>query len=154
MHVLADGQAIAAQLSPAQLDKLLPAEPYPGTEAVSPHIASAFAGFAASFPGAAETEPDLIRTRGELDECIRDIRAHGFSRDNGRLHPNIHCVARPWPTTGLPSAIACIGSRAEITAHRALIEACLATATEAGATSQDVIRAAALATSGPEAALS
>ena len=151
LHVLADGQAIAAQLSPAQLDKLLPAEPYPGTEAISAHFASAFAGFAAAFPGATDTEPDLIRTRRELDERIGHIRTHGFSRDHGRLHPNIHCVARPWPTTSLPSAIACIGSRAEITARRALIEACLIIATEAGATSQDVIRAAARATAGPDA---
>jgi DNA-binding IclR family transcriptional regulator len=153
VHVLADGQAIAAQLSPAQLDRLLPAEPYPGIEGV-PHFSSAFAGFAASFPGATDTEPDLIRTRTELDERIRHIRGDGFSRDHGRLHPNVHCIARPWPTTGLPSAIACIGSRAEITAHRDLIEACLTIATEAGATGQDVIRAAARAATGPGAGLS
>jgi DNA-binding IclR family transcriptional regulator len=154
MHVLADGHAIAAQLSPAQLDKLLPAEPYPGTEAISPRFTSAFAGFVASFPGTTDAEPDLIRTRAELDERIRQIRAHGFARDPGRLHPNIHCIARPWPTIGLPSAIACIGSRAEITARRALVEACLTTATEPGATSQDVIHAAARATAAPEGGLS
>jgi hypothetical protein len=41
------------------------------------------------------------------------------------------------------SAIACIGNRDEIATRRALIEACLTAATEPGATSQDVIRAAA-----------
>jgi hypothetical protein len=84
-------------------------------------------------------EPELIRTRGELDKAICDIRA----RDHGRVHPNIHCIARPWPAAGLPSAIACIGNRDEIATRRALIEACLTAATEPGATSQDVIRAAA-----------
>jgi DNA-binding IclR family transcriptional regulator len=88
-------------------------------------------------------EPELIRTRGELDKAICDIRARGFSRDHGRVHPNIHCIARPWPAAGLPSAIACIGNRDEIATRRALIEACLTAATEPGATSQDVIRAAA-----------
>jgi len=56
-------------------------------------------------------------------------------------------VARPWPAAGLPSAIACIASGDEISARRGPIEACLAAATEPGATSQDVIRAAARQTS-------
>jgi DNA-binding IclR family transcriptional regulator len=148
IYVLADGQAIAAQLPPARLDALLPDEPYPGAEAIPPHLASEVAGFIASFPGSvlpggAGGEPDLIRTRGELDEAICDIRAHGFARDHGRLHPSIHCIARPWPAARLPSAIACIGNRDEIATRQALIEACLTAATEPGATSQDVIRAAA-----------
>jgi DNA-binding IclR family transcriptional regulator len=144
IYVLAEGLAISAQLSPAQLDKLLPAEPYPGREAMSPAFASAIAGFVAAYPGAAHPEPgDIVRTRAELDECIRRIRAEGFARDHGRLHASITCIARPWPAAGLPSAIACVGTRDELGARQALIESCLAAATEPGATSQDVIRAAA-----------
>jgi DNA-binding IclR family transcriptional regulator len=148
VHMLADGQAIAAQLTPAQLDKLLPAEPYPGSESIAPHLSSAVTEFVASFAGAARAEPDLIRTRGELDESICQIRGTGFARDHGRLHPNLHCVARPWPAAGLPSAFACVGIRDAIAARRSLIEACLTAATEPGATSQDVIRAAARAAPG------
>jgi DNA-binding IclR family transcriptional regulator len=143
LYVLADGHAIGAQLSPAQLDKLLPAEPYPGRDAMSPGFASAVADFMAQFPGPFHPEPEIVRTRAEFDECLRRVRAEGFSRDHGRLHASISCVARPWPAAGLPSAIACVASRDEIAARRGLIEACLAAATEPGATSQDVIRAAA-----------
>jgi DNA-binding IclR family transcriptional regulator len=145
IHVLADGLAIAAQLSPAHLDKLLPAEPYPGAEALAPDPAagSAIAGFVASFPGAQHADPQVTRTRRELDERIRQIRAEGFSRDHGHIHPSIHCIARPWPAAGLPSAIACVGTHDEIATRRAVIEACLAAATEPAATSQDIIRAAA-----------
>jgi DNA-binding IclR family transcriptional regulator len=148
IHALADGLAIAAQLSPAQLDKVLPAEPYPGAEALAPDPGrgSAIAGFVASFPGGAHAEPQVTRTRAELDARIARVRREGFSRDPGRIHPSIHCIARPWPTAGLPSAICCVGSQDEITMHRALIEACLTAATEPGATSPDIIRAAASAT--------
>jgi DNA-binding IclR family transcriptional regulator len=145
LHVLADGQAIAAQLTPAQLDKLLPAEPYPGAGAIAPRLSSAVTDFVASVPGAARAEPDLIRTRAELDGSIGHIRGTGFSRDHGRLHPNLHCIARPWPAAGLPAAFACIGIRDAIAARLPLIEACLTAATEPGATSQDVIRTAARA---------
>jgi len=142
IHVLADGLAIAAQLSPGQLDKVLPAEPYPGTAPI-PGARSAFAGFVASFPGAVHAEPQVTRTRAELDARIGQVRGEGFSRDPGRIYPSIHCIARPWPAAGLPSAIACVGSQDEITTRRALIEACLTAATEPGATSPDIIRAAA-----------
>lgn len=127
----------------APTGEALPAEPYPGRDAMSPGFASAVAGFVALFPWPFHAEPEIVRTRAELDECLRLVRAEGFSRDHGRLHANISCVARPWPAAGLPSAIACIGSRDEIVARQGLIEACLAAATEPGATSQDVIRVAA-----------
>jgi DNA-binding IclR family transcriptional regulator len=144
IHVLADGAAIAAQLSPAHVDKLLPAEPYPGAEALPPDPeGSAIAGFVASFPGARHAEPQVTRTRREFDERVRQIRAEGFARDHGQVHPAIHCIARPWPAAGLPSAIACVGTHDEITTRRPVIEACLAAATEPAATSQDIIRAAA-----------
>jgi hypothetical protein len=122
-----------------------PAEPYPGAEvlAADPAAGLAIAGFAASFPGAVHAEPRVTRTRAELDARIGQIRGAGFSRDHGAIHPSIHCVARPWPAAGLPSAIACVGSQDEITTRRALIEACLTAATEPGATSPDIIRAAA-----------
>jgi DNA-binding IclR family transcriptional regulator len=147
VHLLADGLAIAAQLSPAQLEKALGPEPYASAEALAPDPArgSAIAGFVASFPGSAHPEPQVTRTRAELDARIAQIRREGFSRDAGRIHPSIHCIARPWPAAGLPSAISCVGSHAEITLHRPLIEACLTAATEPGGTSPDIIRAAASA---------
>ncbi|HEX5295044.1 MAG TPA: hypothetical protein VFX25_39755 [Streptosporangiaceae bacterium] len=122
-------------------------EPYAGAEALAPDPArgSAVAGFVASFPGGAHPEPQVTRTRAELDARVARVRSEGFSRDAGRIHPSIHCVARPWPAAGLPSAIACVGSQAEITLRRSLIEACLTAATEPAATSPDIIRAAASA---------
>ena len=140
VYVLADGLAIAAQLSPAHLDAILPAEPYPGLPVTG--TASAVAGFVAAFPGAAGGEPAMVRTRRRLDGQLNAIRADGFSRDPGTLHPSIGCIARPWPAAGLPAAIACVGQRDEIASRRALIEACLTAATEPGATSHEVIRAA------------
>src|SRR5258707_560285 len=84
-------------------------------------------------------------SRADLDAEIAAIRADGFARDHGELHPAIHCIAAPWPTPELPASLACIGSREEIDTNRAAIEACLRAATKPSAGAQDIFAVAALA---------
>jgi DNA-binding IclR family transcriptional regulator len=145
IHVMASGRAIALQLTPAELDKVVPAEPYPGVESLLGDMAdsSAIPSFLAEWQPTAADQPGLARTRTEFVEELKRIRADGFARDNGELHPNIHCIAVPWSASSAPMAIACIGSRDEITSRKTRIEICLRAAAAPGAVVQDVIDAAA-----------
>ncbi len=145
VYVMAAGRAIAAQLSPEQLDAVLPAEPYPGAEellASLNQIAPTSAYLAGLHP---DRDPGgaLPRTRAELEAALEPIRDGEFARDHGGVHPSIHCIAAPWPTDTLPAAFACFGSREKIEAAAPLIESTLRAATRPGATAQDVIDAAA-----------
>jgi len=147
VHLMADGRAIAAQLSPETLTKVLPPEPYPvGPQSdANLQVGSAIAHFLdAAGPGGL-TATTSITTRAQLNLAVEAVVAEGFSRDSGQIHPRVYCISRPWPAAGLPAAITCIGSRDEILQRQAAIEACLAAATEPGATAQDVVQAAATA---------
>ena len=145
-YLLADGRAIATQLAPAELARALPPEPYPDAAQLAETGTGLGADLrrflASTTPAGAESDRPPA-THAELVEALAEIRRTGFARDTGQFHPTIHCIARPWPAIGIPAAIACVGSRAEITRQRALIEACLVAATEPGAGAQDVINAAA-----------
>jgi len=90
--------------------------------------------------------PAIPRTRDELEAILRRIRSEGFARDDGEIHASVRCIAIPWAAPGgLPSAIACIGSRDEVLSRAALIETCLRAAAQPGAGATDVIRAASAA---------
>jgi DNA-binding IclR family transcriptional regulator len=147
LHLLAAGRAIAAQLPAEQLDAVLPAEPYPGPEQLLASLqdVAPASTYLAGFRLAPDPAGALPRTRAELEAELESIRAEGFARDPGRIHPSIHCIATPWPTDTVPAALACFGSRERIDADAALIEAALRAATKPGATAQDVIDAAASA---------
>jgi DNA-binding IclR family transcriptional regulator len=145
LHVMAASRAIAIQLRAEQLAKLLPAEPYADADSIidSLDVASTVPGFLASYQRTGARDSGVPRTRAELDTELHRIRADGFARDHGEIHPSIHCIAAPWPVAGQPAAIACLGSREEITTRTNVIEDCLRAATQPGATTQDVITAAA-----------
>jgi DNA-binding IclR family transcriptional regulator len=145
VHAMAAGRAIASLLDTDELDQVLPAEPYPGAETIIDALdtASAIPSILASFSEPADGRPPLPRTRPELEANLRRIRAEGFARDNGEIHPGMRCIAIPWAAAGgLPAAFACIGSRDDMLIRGPLIETCLRAAIEPGAGPSDVIRAA------------
>jgi DNA-binding IclR family transcriptional regulator len=144
VYVLATGRAIAAQLSSERLDALLPAEPYPGTEQLVPGLqeVAPLSSYLASFHADREAAA-LPLTRADLEAALEPIRAGDFSRDHGAIHPDIHCIAAPWPTDTLPASLACFGGREKIETEAELIEATLRAAAKPGATAQDVFDAAA-----------
>jgi DNA-binding IclR family transcriptional regulator len=145
VHVMAAGRAIASLLDTDQLTKVLPSEPYPGVETVIDALdtRSTIPAMLARLEAPGRRPPAPPRTRGELDAMIRRIQEDGFSRDEGEINPGVRCIAIPWPAAGLPSAIACIGSRDDIVNRTSLIETCLRCAVQPGATARDVIQAAA-----------
>ena len=144
VYVTAAGRAVAAQLPAERLDAVLPAEPYPdaGQLLASIHDLAPLSSYLAGFGADRDPAAALPRTRAELNADTESIRAGGFARDHGAIHPSIHCIAAPWPTDTLSAAMACFGSREKIEADAALIEAALRAATKPGATAQDVVDAA------------
>jgi DNA-binding IclR family transcriptional regulator len=145
VYVMAAGRAIATELSDEALDTILPDGEFPDAARVLESLAGSapIPGFLANAGGDAEAPGTIPLTRAELDEEIAAIRADGFARDHGELHPAIHCIAAPWPTSELPASLACIGNREEIDANRTTIEACLRAAIRPGAGAQDVFDVAA-----------
>jgi DNA-binding IclR family transcriptional regulator len=145
VHVMAAGRAIAMQLTSEQLDAVLPDEPFPGAEQVIQSLAGS-AQMRAFLEGHGSTMPpvdSVPRTRVELHAKLDAIRADGFARDRGELHPAVNCIAAPWPSVAVPASLACFATREVIEANGSLIEKCLLAATKPGAGAQDVIRAAA-----------
>jgi DNA-binding IclR family transcriptional regulator len=145
VHVMAAGRAIAMQLTSQQLDAVLPAEPFPGAGQVIDSLAGS-AQMRAFLDAHGSTMPpvDAVpRTRAELDAKLDGIRADGFARDHGELHPAVNCIAAPWPSVAVPASLACFATREMIEANGSLIEKCLLAAAKPGAGAQDVIRAAA-----------
>jgi DNA-binding IclR family transcriptional regulator len=145
VYVMAAGRAVAAQLSADQLDVVLPAEPFPDAEQLlaALHQVGPTSSYLSGFQADRDPAAALPRTRAELDTELEAIRAGGFARDHGAIHPSIHCIAAPWPTGTLPAAFACFGSRETIEGQTGLIESTLRAVTKPGATAQDVIDAAA-----------
>jgi DNA-binding IclR family transcriptional regulator len=147
LHLMAAGRAVAVQVPPEQLDAMLPAEPYPGAEQLLASLSEVapMSAYLAGFQAEPDPVTALPRSRAELDAELETIRADGFARDHGGIHPSIHCIAAPWATDTIPAAFACFGSREKIEADAALIESTLRAATKPGASAQDVIDAAASA---------
>jgi DNA-binding IclR family transcriptional regulator len=145
VYVMAAGRAIAAGLPAERLDAILPAGEFPDMAQVLESLAGSapLPDFLASAgPGKGGGPPAPV-TREALEAEIATIRETGFARDEGELHPAIHCIAAPWPTSELPASLACIGSREEIAGARTAIEECLGAATQPGAGAQDIFDIAA-----------
>jgi DNA-binding IclR family transcriptional regulator len=145
IYVMAAGRAIAAELPAERLDAILPAGKFPDAARVLEALAGSapLPDFLASAGPGDDKGTSVPRTRKALDAEIARIRKTGFARDQGELHPAIHCIAAPWPTPELPAALACIGSREEIAPNKDTIEACLRAATQPGAGPQDIFDVAA-----------
>jgi DNA-binding IclR family transcriptional regulator len=146
LNVTAAGRAVAAQLGPAELDSLLPPEPFADR-----------ADFIESTRGlidaplisrlSDESRPPgpspVPTTRPELDRQLEQIRAAGAAYDHGDLHPAVACIAVPWPHPTLPAALACLGHPASVAAAEPLVLRCLTAAVAPAATPREVISAAA-----------
>jgi DNA-binding IclR family transcriptional regulator len=147
VYVMAAGRAIAAELPKEALDAVLPAGDFPDAAQVLELLAGSapIPDFLAGAGSDADPGGSIPGNRADLEKEIAKIRASGFARDHGELHPAIHCIAAPWPTPELPASLACIGSREEIDANRDAIEACLRAAVRPGAGAQDVFDVAARA---------
>jgi DNA-binding IclR family transcriptional regulator len=145
VYVMAAGRAIAAGLPADVLDAVLPAGGFPDAAEVLELLAGSapIPDFLAGAGPGEDASGAIPGDRGELEAEIETIRAEGFARDHGELHPAIHCIAAPWPTPELPASLACIGSREEIEGNREGIEACLRAAVRPGAGAQDVFDVAA-----------
>jgi DNA-binding IclR family transcriptional regulator len=145
VYVMAAGRAIAAELPEQTLDTILPDGEFPDAARVLESLAGSapIPRFLASAGEDDEAPGSIPLTRADLDAEIAAIRADGFARDHGELHPAIHCIAAPWPTPELPASLACVGSREEIETNRTTIEACLRAAIRPGAGAQDVFDVAA-----------
>jgi DNA-binding IclR family transcriptional regulator len=144
----AAGQAILTQLDEQQIERLLPAEPFPNplTELLRNPGYVAFAsgrfasmGVVADLPGAVPTD------RAQLFARVETVRAEGVAIDHGDLHPSIGCIAVPWPGGGDCAALTCMGTPAEITATAGLARVVLEAAAQPAATREDVVAAAAAA---------
>jgi DNA-binding IclR family transcriptional regulator len=138
LFVMAASRAIAAQLSEETLDALLP-DPFPTAEQAVAAMALPMPAHIGPAEPATEPGAGVPRDRAELDADLARIRADGFARDRGELHPAFHCIAIPWPALDLPSSIACIGTREAIATNAALIESCLRAAVKPGAGVQDIV---------------
>jgi DNA-binding IclR family transcriptional regulator len=77
--------------------------------------------------------------RNQLDAQLDEVRRDGLARDDGELHPQMGCIAVPWPQPGLPGALACMGSPSEVSAAEAVITTALSTAAADGSQPQDVV---------------
>jgi DNA-binding IclR family transcriptional regulator len=142
LFATAAGMTIAAQLESADLARRLPPEPFPDP---SPELAE-LAGYPpiASAILAAQDEPfdtssSVAKDARELDRQLDEVRRSGIARDTGELHPQMGCMAVPWPQPGLPAALACMGSPADIAAAEQVLQAALTSATAIGARPQDVV---------------
>jgi DNA-binding IclR family transcriptional regulator len=150
LFATAAGTVIASQLSEAELNRLLPPEPFP--DAIADMIGNP--GYAAFTAATFETTPrrsvspdPVARSRGELDRRIGQIRISGAALDHGHIHPELGCVAVPWPRTEVHAALACMGSLAEVEDNEDLALAVLRAAAAPGATRADVVAAAAATSS-------
>ncbi|MGH2860261.1 MAG: IclR family transcriptional regulator [Solirubrobacteraceae bacterium] len=145
----AAGQAILGQLDPAEVERLLPREPFPDPLAellANPGYVAFASGRFASLKAVADAPPSVPRDRRELWARVDAVRAQGFALDEGDLHPRIGCVAVPWGDAGDgPAALTCMGSPAEITSSAPLSRVVLEAAAAPAATREDVVAAAAAA---------
>jgi DNA-binding IclR family transcriptional regulator len=142
----AGGHVVAAQLDDAELGRLLPPEPYPDP-LLELMRTPGFRSFATDTfgPGRPEMpEPRrLVTTRRELEERLEKIRAERIAIDRGDVHPELCCIAVPWPHGVAPAAFVCMGTPDEMDELEPLARAVLPAATAPGARREDVFGAAA-----------
>lgn len=137
IHAIAAGKAIAAQLTPAELDAVLPPEPFPdGSDFIESMGESSAAPLFTQFlaEGDFPVPKDVATTRHELDRQLDQVRQVGAAFDRGDLHPALACIAVPWPHLSMPAALACLGTPAEIAANEPLALRCLTAAIRPAAT--------------------
>lgn len=109
VHVLAAGRAIAAHLPGEVLDELLDPEPFPDAAQVlasiarSTSLSTSLVDFGADISRIAPTPTNRVELETELEE----IRATGFARDHGGIHPSLRCIAAWWPNTAMPATWWC-----------------------------------------------
>lgn len=142
----AAGQVIAAQLDPATLERLLPADPFPDPLAellANPGYRAFASGRFAMLPELTHPEPRVPRNRSELRARLAAVSESGAAIDEGDLHPQIGCIAVPWHGSGDVAALTCMGSPAEIMATAGLARAVLEAAAAPGATREEIVSAAA-----------
>ncbi len=146
LYATAAGQVIAAQLDPAELDRLLPPDPFP--DAIDAMLRMpAFKALASGrhprnelpVPGTGV----VPRTRRELDEQLDRVRAEGVCWDRGAIDPAMSCLAIIWPHATAPAALACLTSPADLAAREHTIRTVLAAAAVPAASRMDVAAAAA-----------
>jgi DNA-binding IclR family transcriptional regulator len=148
LYATAAGHAIAVQLDTKRLDMLLPAEPFPDAAAIVGSMAGTIAEpIFTPLPQRpdAEAQPVLARGRDEFRAQLESVRAEGFAADAGALEPALSCIAIPWPQHRFPSAIACLGSAAAISAAAPLIRHVLALAAQPASSPSQIITGAAAA---------
>ena len=146
LYATAGGKAVAAQLEDAELDQVLPPDPFPdaATELLS------LAGYpqASTAMFATPKEPlsasaAIAQDRRQLAAQLDAVRLEGYAVDAGDFHPDLGCIAKPWPHPGIPTALACMGPPSELASGETLIKAALTAATSAGAKPEDIISSAA-----------
>jgi DNA-binding IclR family transcriptional regulator len=146
----AAGKVVAAQLTPARLDDLLP-DPFPShAEALatvaSPAVLEAFAesvGLTQLSPSAATEETTLAGDRAGLDRQLEGIRRDGMFLDLGELIAETACIAVPWSRTGLVGALTVVATRGFIADQHGVIERALRAAAVPGASRASIVAAAA-----------
>jgi DNA-binding IclR family transcriptional regulator len=146
----AAGKVLAAQLTRPQLDRLLPAEPFPAPSELTEPVADpsvlveVLAELGGGMPSGWSSSADtLVRTRAELDRDLNLIRAAGRFRDVSEMGPGISCLAVPWPQPGLAAAMVCIGTIVALDRDEPMVERALRAAVAPGATRGDIVAAAA-----------
>lgn len=144
----AAGRVIAAQLDPKRLERLLPPDPFPDPLAElleNPGYLAFATGRFATLRAVDSKPPSVPRNREELTAALAAVREQGFALDHGDLHPQIGCLAVPWPGSGTAAALTCMGSPAEVGAAARLARSALLAAAGPAATREDVVAAAAAA---------
>jgi DNA-binding IclR family transcriptional regulator len=140
------GKVIASQLTPEELTRFLPPDPFPDTaeeraqwDDIRLHRELE--------PSASDSDGPRTRvsTRRELDAQLAEIRRSGSFREYGEMLPSLGCIAVPWTRYGIPGALATVAPLDQIEAGRVVIEAVLHAAARAAATRDDVTLAAAAA---------
>ncbi len=148
LFATAAGTVIASQLSEAELDRLLPPEPFPDatTDMIGHPEYAAFTAATFATTPRRSLRPDAAGcSRNELDRRIGQIRVSGVALDHGEIHPELGCIAVPWPRSAVRAALACMGSLMEVQDSEDLALAVLRAAAAPGATRRDVVAVAAAA---------
>jgi DNA-binding IclR family transcriptional regulator len=117
----AAGKCIAAQLDDAELDVLLPPEPFPALT------------------------PRTITTRVAFDDAVASVRAGAPGIERGEYDATCGCLALPWPgPEHLPvGVIGCVSRLDTLDADLELLERVLRAAVQPGATREQIVAAAA-----------
>jgi DNA-binding IclR family transcriptional regulator len=142
----AAGQAIAAQLDPSTLERVLPKEPFPDPVAelmANPGYVAFSSGRFASAEAVGGAAPSVPGDREQLGQRLEAVRENGYAIDAGDLHPQIGCIAVPWPGTSVTAALACMGTPTEISESAERTRLVLQAAARPTATLEDVVAAAA-----------